>query len=69
MWLEALGELSFSEDVVRWHHIWQILPKITVFQKICQFFFRNIFYAKTFPFFEILCVSIDKTIHFGLFLK
>jgi len=32
-------------------------------------FFRNIFYTKILPFFEMPIVSIKKTIHFGLFIK
>jgi len=45
------------------------LAKITVFQKKLPTFFDNIFYAKILAFFEILIVSIDKAIHFGLFIE
>jgi len=60
--------VSSQNKVARWCQIWQILPKVTFFQKFANFV-GNIFYAKILPFFEISIVSIDKTIHFGLFIK
>jgi len=56
-----------ASSVARWCQIWQLLPKITVFQNICQLL-GNI-YVKLLPFLEISIVNIDKTIHFGLLTK
>jgi len=54
--------------VARWCQIWQILPKVTIFQKICRLFWQY-FYDKFLPFFEIPIASVGKTIHFELFIQ
>jgi len=54
--------------VARWCQIWQKLPKITVFQKVCQLFWQY-FVCQIFAIFKIPTACIGKTIHFGLLIK
>jgi len=60
--------ISIRRRVASWCQIWQILPKLIIFPKISNCFWQY-FHAKILPFLEISFVSIDKAIHFGLFIK